>query len=63
MTTMHSSLERLGLPYRMLGAGLVEVRVQLQPEQYNQLKVILMRLGLELADKVSHVEFGGGSRS
>jgi hypothetical protein len=51
---MQASLNKLGLPYRILGAGLVEVRVQLSPAQFNQLKIILLNLGMELVDGKSY---------
>jgi hypothetical protein len=55
-STVQTSLNKLGLPYRQLGAGVVEVKVQLSAAQFNQLKDILLNLGLELVDGKRYAE-------
>jgi hypothetical protein len=52
--TLQTSLEKLGLPYRMHSAGVVEVKVQLSTVQLVQLQLILAKLGLELVDGRSY---------
>jgi AraC-like DNA-binding protein len=45
-----SELEKLGLHYRKVDLGEVDIRENITPEQRNQLKTALMKSGLELMD-------------